>query len=288
MSHSHSHTDINWDEQAALLEHAADVFMPFFEQAVSWLCDLQPPKGVERVLDVGSGPGVATFVLATAFGHAEVIAVDGSNALLERAKRRAAELGLAHRVRVLQAELPEDFARLPDADLIWSSNALHHVGDQQDAIDQLCRKLRPHGLLAVAEGGLPSRILPAEIGIGRPGLQARVQAAGEEWFAEMRSGLPGSRTAIDDWQSMLRASGLGSVTSRSFLIDMPAPLDAPAREFVRHQLHDVRDRLGDRLADEDVATLERLQDPDAPDGVLRRPDVYFLSARTVHVGRARG
>src|SRR5256885_11874564 len=35
---------------------------------------------------------------------------------------------------VLQASLPEDAAELPDADLIWASDALHHVGDQQAAL----------------------------------------------------------------------------------------------------------------------------------------------------------
>jgi SAM-dependent methyltransferase len=282
---SHTQTDIHWDEQISLLEQGGELYLPFFEQAVGWLCELRASGRVRRVLDVGSGPGVATCVLAAAFGEAEVIAVDGAQGLLERASRRAAELGVAERVRVVQAELPQDFSRLPEADLIWASNALHHVGDQQDALDQLSSKLRPHGLLAVAEGGLPSRILPTEIGFGRPGLQARLQAANEDWFSEMRASLPGTTTAVDDWPGMLRASGLGAVSSRTF--HLPPPLHAPGREFLRSQLDELRNRVGDRLSAEDMATLERLQDPHAADGVMQRPDVFFLAARTLHVGSTR-
>jgi SAM-dependent methyltransferase len=187
---------------------------------------------------------------------------------------------------VLQATLPEDVLTLPAADLIWASNAMHHVGDQSGVVNKLRGILRPGGVLAIAEGGLPTRCLPTDIGFGRPGLQSRLQAAIEAGFADMRAGLPGSLAAVDDWHGMLRASGLSSVTSRTFLIDRPPPLDAIGRAALRSQLTELRDGLGERLAADDLGTLERLLDPDAPDGVMRRPDVFFLAARTVHVGCA--
>lgn len=64
---------------------------------------------------------------------------------------------------MLHATLPEDAASLPDADLIWSSDALHHVGDQQATVHLLHRRLKPGALLEVCEGGLPTRYLPNEI-----------------------------------------------------------------------------------------------------------------------------
>jgi SAM-dependent methyltransferase len=282
----HHHADVDWDAQIALLEQGGQMYMPFFEQAVAWLSELRAPAGVRRVLDVGSGPGVATCVLAAAFRSAEVLAIDGAGALLERAASRATQLGFADRVRTLQANLPDEARSLPEADLIWASNSLHHVGDQQGAVDRLRRKLRPDGLLAVAEGGLPSRFMPTDIGFGRPGLQSRLQVANEDWFAAMRASLPGSKAAVDDWPSMLRSAGLSSVRSRAFLIDLPPPLEAHSRDFLCTHLSELRDRLGERLAADDLETLERLLDPDALDGLARRPDVFFLAARTVHIGSA--
>ena len=42
--------------------------------------------------------------------------------------------------------------------------------------------------------------------------------------------------------------------------------------------------IGDRISDDDRATLTRLLDDDDPHSVLRRPDVFVLNARTVHAG----
>jgi SAM-dependent methyltransferase len=277
-------TDSIWETRIAHLEQSGQLHAPFFEQAVAWLAEVRPPASVGRVLDIGSGPGIMTSVLARAFPSAEVVAIDGAAALLERAAARAAECGVSERVNVLVANLPDDFADLPTADLIWSSRALHHLGDQQAAVDQLRERLTPGGLLAVGEGGLPPRCLPLEIGFGRPGLQARLQASLEEWFAEMRASLPDSRAAVDDWPGMLRKVGLDSVRSRSFLVDLPAPLNRSGRNFLRSQLVGLRTRLADRLAVDDLDALERLIDPEAADGLLQRSDVYFLAALTVHVG----
>jgi SAM-dependent methyltransferase len=279
-------TEIDWNTQLARLEQEGEMYLPFFEQASVWLRERRAPATVQRVLDIGSGPGIATCVLAAAFSSAEVVAVDGASALLERAASRARRLGLAARVRVLQTTVTEDALTLPEADLVWASNALHHVGDQHRAVDQLRRILRPGGVLAVAEGGLPTRCLPSDIGFGRPGLEARLQAGTEDVFAELRAALPGARASVDDWPGMLRASGLSSVTSRTFLVDLPSPLEATGRAFVRRQFAELRDRLGERLAGDDVQTLERLVDAEAADGVMRRSDVFFLAARTVHLGSA--
>lgn len=57
----------------------------------------------------------------------------------------------------------------------------HHCADidQQGALNALAVLLKPGGLLAVAEGGLPMRFLPRDIAIGTPGLQARLDAVQE-------------------------------------------------------------------------------------------------------------
>lgn len=83
---------------------------------------------------------------------------------------------------------------------------------------------------------------------------------------------------------MLRVAGLVDVESRSFLLDVPAPLGTTERDLVRSVLSGIVDRVADHLGRGDRATLARLVDPEDPLGVMRRDDVYVLDVRTVHVG----
>lgn len=285
--HAHHHSaDVDWDAMADHLEREAETHLPFLQQAVEWLRSLLTAESgsagrVGRVLDVGSGPGVAAGVLTEAFPSAEVVAVDQSETLLKRARGRG-----AGKVRTLRADLPEEFGTLPAADVIWSSNAVHHLPDQLAALRELGARLRPDGLLAVVERGLSPRFLPRDIGMGRPGLQVRLEALVEEAFTAMRDELPGSVRVWEDWPALLAAAGLHPTGTRSFLIDLPAPLEPRVREVLHTRLTLARDRVGDRLDPEDREVLDRLIDRDAPEGILRRPDAFYLAASTVHTARA--
>ncbi|MEV2275426.1 class I SAM-dependent methyltransferase [Nocardiopsis sp. NPDC049922] len=288
--HAHHGDDIDWEGMVTHLERKAEVNGPYLRAAADWLYDLLGADDcaatVGRVLDVGSGPGAITCLLARRFPSARVVAVDQSEPLLEHTLSRAGREGLDGRVETLRADLPDDLGALGAADLIWSSQAVHHLGDQQGALDGLAAALRPGGLLAIAETGLPPRFLPRDIGIGRPGLQARLDVLWEEFFADMREGLPGSTAVVEDWPAMLARAGLVPSGSRTFLTDHQAPLDSRVREYLRLHLTHVLSALGGGLDAEDRATLERLVDPDVPTGVLWRPDAFYLSATTVHTARA--
>ncbi|MER7394979.1 methyltransferase [Streptomyces sp. NPDC000151] len=292
--HGHDTTHPDWGDLAPVLEREAELATPLYEQVTDWLRTLlggaeeraAGEASVRRVWDVGSGPGVVTCLLAQAFPHAEVVAVDPTPALLARARDRAARLGLGDRVVTHEAELPTGITELGTADLIWTSKVLHHVGDQRAAVALLAGRLRPGGVLAVAEGGLPDRVLPRDIGIGRPGLQARLDAAQEEWFARMRAALPGYRETVEDWPALLADAGLADTGSRSFLLDLPAPLDGAARDHVAARLSRAAEQYGDLLDDADRATLARLADPEDEAAIAHRPDAFLLTARTVHAGRA--
>lgn len=280
---AHQHA-FDWAEHLTRLERGEQLYAPIFDQAITWLRELRGSARVNRVLDVGSGAGVVSVLLARAFPEAEVVAVDGAPALLEAVAARAERVGITQQVHILHASLPEDADSLPEADLIWASDALHHVGDQRAAIDLLRRRLTPAGVLAVSEGGLPARYLPMEIGLGRPGLQARLDVASADGFAAMRAALPGAVAAIDDWPGMLRASGLQQVASRSFLLDIPSPLSSEARAFVTGEFAVASNWLREQLDPTDLDTIARLVDHDDPHGLMRRPDVFMLAAKTVHVG----
>ncbi|SHG25363.1 class I SAM-dependent methyltransferase [Streptoalloteichus hindustanus] len=274
----HATEDFDWGAMADLLEAEGETNSPYVRQALDELEHLSP----RRVLDIGSGPGVAACEMAATFPDAEVTAVDGTPELLARAEQRAERLGVRLRTRV--AEFPEGLADLGPADLVWSAQVVHHVGDQQDALNRLAGLLEPGGTMAIVEGGLPARWLPRDLGFGRPGLQARLDVAMAERFNQMRAELPGTVAVVEDWPGMLRAAGLTEVRSRSFLVDHPAPLAEGPRKSVRRMLERVRGVAAEMLDAEDVATLDRLLDPADPAGVDQRADVFLLTAKTVHFG----
>ncbi|MGC2998873.1 class I SAM-dependent methyltransferase [Streptomyces sp. G35A] len=282
MTHQHhDHTDIDWAEMATHLETQAELFTPLYEHALGWLAKEVTEPGL--VVDAGSGPGVISCLFAETFPGARIVAVDSSEPLLERARNRAARQGAGDRFGTLAGELPGVLDELDyPADLLWASRSVHHLGDQGAALAACAARLAPGGTLAVMEGGLPARFLPRDLGIGRPGLQARIDAVEEEWFARMRAELPGSVAHTEDWPALLTAAGLHHTRSRTFLLDLPAPAGDRARAYVVASLTRTREILGEALDAEDRATLDRLLDPADPASLHHRPDVFVLAAHTVH------
>ncbi|MFF2407561.1 class I SAM-dependent methyltransferase [Streptomyces sp. NPDC058092] len=281
----HDTTEFDWDVMGPLLEQNAELSRPQYEEAARWIAGRPTAPHVRRVLDIGSGPGVISCLLAEVFPEAEVVAVDGTPALLERTRARAQRLGLDDRVRTQQAEIPESLDELGEADLIWVGNALHHMGDQRAVLAGFAALLRPGGTIALVEGGLPPRQLPRDIGMGRPGLEARLDAITADWFEDMRASLPGTKRETEDWSALFTAVGLDPQGTRSFLLDLPAPLAEPARDHVIAEFTRRREMFEEVLSAEDVAVLDRLLDPEDPAGLRHRPDVFLLMARTVHLGR---
>ncbi|MCF4141192.1 methyltransferase domain-containing protein [Streptomyces sp. Tue 6430] len=280
--HGHGHdTEIDWAEMAPHLEAQAELFAPLYEKALSWLGKEVTEPGL--IVDAGSGPGVVSCLFAEVFPGARVMAVDGSGPLLERARARAGRLGHADRFGTLTGELPGVLEELDyPADLIWAGRSLHHLGDQRAALAAFAERLAPGGTLAIMEGGLPSRFLPRDLGFGRPGLQARLDALEAEWFARMRADLPGAVEETEDWAALLSAAGLTHTRTRSFLLDLPAPASDRARAHIAASLDRLRDVFGDTLDADDRAVLDRLLDPQDPAGVHQRPDVFVLAAHSVH------
>ncbi|WP_353945785.1 class I SAM-dependent methyltransferase [Streptomyces sp. HUAS MG91] len=281
--HAHDHgKDMDWSQMIPHLERGAEVYAPLYTEALSWL-RASRPGGTGLIVDAGAGPGAISLQLAQAFPDARIIAADPEEALLARATERFAAAGLADRTGTLRVELPDAVDELPDdADLIWAARSLHHVGDQRAAIAALAGRLAPGGTLALVEGGLPLRSLPRDFGIGRPGLETRADAIEDEWFDEMRRSLPGAEQHVEDWPALLTAAGLEGAQSRTFLLDLPAPLSAAGREMLVDMWQRRRGVFEEALAADDIAALDRLLDPEDELGLYRREDVFLLVAHTVH------
>src|SRR5688572_9070061 len=135
----HHHVHFDSPEMVAHLELENEVLAPLNMAAIAIVADRceQQRLDVRRVIDVGAGPGVIACALAERFPAATVAAVDGSAAMLEHARARAERLGLADRVTTVRAELPADFGILGTADVVWASLAIHHIGNEIDALRRL-------------------------------------------------------------------------------------------------------------------------------------------------------
>jgi hypothetical protein len=67
-----------------------------------------------------------------------------------------------------------------------ASGVVHHLPDQQATLNDMVTRLAPEGRLVLGEGELGGRSLPWDLGVGEPGLELRLGAAQERWFAAMR------------------------------------------------------------------------------------------------------
>lgn len=290
--HRHHHVHLDEADWQAWAEHAeleGEVLLSFVTDAATKARALRGASAqpVRQVLDIGSGPGVGTCELARIFPEAEVIAVDSSPAMLERATQRASALGLSDRVRAHLADLPGGLADLGPAEVIWASMSLHHVGDEVAALRALSGVLTPDGVLAIAELGDPMRVLPDDLDVGRPGLSDRLERAGTTWFAAMRDGLPGAAPSAD-LPSMLQGAGLEVVVAHRAAERLDAPVSAGARRLALGNLRRSKEQLATYLDEDDLATLHILTDPDDPRSVQHRPDVVVVASRQIVIARPVG
>lgn len=97
-----------------------------------------------RVLDAGCGPGLyAEELLARG---ADLVAVDGSAAMVELARRR-----LGGRARVLHADLANPLPFEPsEFDLIVCALVIHHLEDRAACLREFFRLLRPGGRVVIS------------------------------------------------------------------------------------------------------------------------------------------
>jgi SAM-dependent methyltransferase len=98
-----------------------------------------------KLLEVGSGPGRLAVRLAREAPSMTLIGIDVSDAMVERAARRAAGAGLSERVRFEVG----DVAALPlsdqEFDGVVSTLSLHHWSDPASGLAEIHRVLEPGG-----------------------------------------------------------------------------------------------------------------------------------------------
>jgi SAM-dependent methyltransferase len=267
---------------AALLDLDAEVLHQFVSDVLDQIAvrATAPPR---RILDLGAGTGAGALALLQRYPTAEAVAVDQAAAMLRHLEGKAAALGVADRVRTVEADLDGPWTDVgvgaDPADLIWASASLHHLADPDRVLTDLLGALEPGGLLVAIELDSFPRFLPDDIGIGRPGLEARCHAL----LAEQR--IVDMPHLGDDWGIRLARAGFVAELEWPVAIELTAPLPPAAQRYAQITLRRMRAHLADALDADDLASLDSVIESDGPEGVLRREDLSVRANRTVWMGR---
>jgi SAM-dependent methyltransferase len=282
MAHPDLHPDLHSDlhrhgdagaDLAEMLDLDADVLHEYHREVMTWTASLIP--GRRRIIDLGAGTGTATLALARQLPEAEVIAVDVCEPMLEHIQHRAQALGVAGRVRTVQADLdqpwPAALVQPGPADLLWAANSLHHVADPGRALAQAFAGLRPGGVLVVTEVGSFPRFLPDPDGAA---LEERCHVA----LAEVRT--EAGMHMDEDWPARLGEAGFTIEAERHFDIALRPPLPAAAGRYAQVSWQRMRHGLDGRLGADDLAALDA-----AAAGALGRDDLTVRTSRTVWLAR---
>ena len=292
--------EIEWAEEAGRLRASAEGEGGWNAMVAAGLVR----KGDQVVVDVGCGGGGMAKALADALPGATVVAIDADPDVLEQARQHTGGAVRCELASMDEGAEPLRKAIDASADLIWASASVHHAADQQAAVDALASLLAPGGRLALAEGGLPARSLPWDLGVGEPGLELRLDHAQDRWFKVMRESLAGSVPMPYGWTDALTRAGLTDVTTRSVLSETPPPLTSERLDGLINGFRLRVERLSpgthghghghghvvptdvEWLSADDLATWEQLLDPDGPYFLGRRSDLAVLSVRSIHIGHA--
>lgn len=193
-----------------------------------------PLQGDETVLDAGCGSGRVTERLLERLPRGFVVALDGSPAMIEVARRRLASE--AARVTFVVADLSRPLPLQPaSVDAVLSTATFHWIADHDALFHNLAHVLRPGGRLVAQCGG--------EGNIAS--VRAAIAAAGDHWTG------PWTFASAAMTRHRLEAAGFTAI--ETWTHDEPTDIEpgAPLREYLRTVV------LG--------AHLERLATPAARD-----------------------
>jgi ubiquinone/menaquinone biosynthesis C-methylase UbiE len=141
---------------------------------------LQGKAGSPRALDVACGDGSFTQLLHETLGHYELlVGLDIDASLLEEAEDRFADAypSREQSLRFVSADARAIPFMTASFDIVAVSNALHHVANVAETLDEIVRVAKPGGLLLIHEMVSDRLSPPQEVARDLHHFKARIDRA---------------------------------------------------------------------------------------------------------------
>lgn len=158
------------------------------------------------VLDLGCGPCDITRRFALAYPDCTLHAVDGAAQMLKLGAAMLDQTGLAPRITLVRARLPDDALPRSGYDAVISNSLLHHLADPQVLWRSITRHARPGAPIFIMDLLRPdstaaARALMERYAAGEP------EILREDFFNSLCAAY-----RIDEIAAQLEAAGLGHLT----------------------------------------------------------------------------
>ena len=190
------------------------------DTTVARIVELAGPGG--RILELGAGTGRLAVPLAEAGLH--VTAIDASDAMLERLRRRGEESGVGDRLVIVRGDMVAELPAGPFDVALVAYNTLFNLvddGAQQACFHSVAERLGPDGVFVV-EASVPDDEVPASADVSLRSMSA------DRVVLSITDHRPDDRRT---WGQFVELSESGGVRLRPWSIrwSAPAELDDMAR-----------------------------------------------------------
>jgi demethylmenaquinone methyltransferase / 2-methoxy-6-polyprenyl-1,4-benzoquinol methylase len=157
-------------EVSTRTRHARELFAPLgptydryarllsFGQDPRWRRFLvsRVPSAARRVLDVAAGTAAVAIELARAEPARTVVGIDQSAEMLAAGRMRVAQAGLSGRIELREGRAESLPFADAEFDALTFTYLLRYVDDPPSTLRELVRVVRPGGVVAMLEFGLPA------------------------------------------------------------------------------------------------------------------------------------
>lgn len=193
-------------------EHDAEIVAQFTKQAIPFtelpghldsiqmLIEMSKVAGDDLVLDVACGPGLVACEFAKIAQH--VTGIDLTEKMIEQAKNRQKELGLANLSWNIGTAHPLPY-NSDTFSVVVTRYSFHHFLEPQAVLTEMIRVCKPNGVVLIADAALPTDKVDA---------YNRMEKLRDPSHAEALS--------YETWRQLLGESGLRNLQRGSYKVPM--------------------------------------------------------------------